>query len=133
MNRLEEFTQEVRDFLERNLTPEFRHFGEVCPGYSCPLPVAAEWTRILDDQGWSVPAWPIEHGGTGWSGVNLYVELTPEARQRDPEKIRADILEFCQAEMASYKVPKVIHLVDAMPLTAVGKIDKKVLREQVTG
>ena len=62
--------------------------------------------------------------------VNLYVELTPEAKLRDPNKIRADILEFCQAEMAAYKVPKVIHLVDAIPLTPVGKIDKKVLRAQ---
>ena len=62
--------------------------------------------------------------------VNLYVELTPEAKQKDPDEIRADILEFCQAEMAAYKVPKVIHLVDAIPLTPVGKIDKKVLRAQ---
>ena len=62
--------------------------------------------------------------------VNLYVELTPEAKRRDPDKIRADILEFCRAEMAAYKVPKVIHLVDAVPLTPVGKIDKKVLRAQ---
>ena len=63
--------------------------------------------------------------------VNLYVELTPEAKQSDPDRIRADILEFCRAEMARYKVPKAIHLVDAIPLTAVGKINKKVLREQL--
>ena len=63
--------------------------------------------------------------------VNLYVELTPEAKQSDPDKIRADILEFCRVEMARYKVPKVIHLVDAIPLTAVGKINKKALREQL--
>ena len=62
--------------------------------------------------------------------VNLYVELTPEARQSDPDKVRADILDFCRAEMAAYKVPKVIHLVDAIPLTAVGKIDKKALRDE---
>ncbi len=62
--------------------------------------------------------------------VNLYVELTPEAKQRDPDEIRADILEFCRAEMAAYKVPRVLHLVDAIPLTPVGKIDKKVLRAQ---
>ena len=61
--------------------------------------------------------------------VNLYVELTSDAKQMDPsDKIRADILEFCQAEMAAYKVPKVIHIIDAIPLTPVGKIDKKVLR-----
>ena len=62
--------------------------------------------------------------------VNLYVELTPEARQRDPDDVRADILSFCRAEMSAYKVPKRIHIIDAIPLTPVGKIDKKVLREQ---
>ena len=62
--------------------------------------------------------------------VNLYVELTPDAKQSEPDSIRADILDFCRNEMAAYKVPKKIHLVDAIPLTAVGKIDKKVLRVQ---
>ena len=32
--------------------------------------------------------------------------------------------------MAPYKVPKLIHLVDAIPLTAIGKIDKKMLRDE---
>jgi non-ribosomal peptide synthetase component E (peptide arylation enzyme) len=34
--------------------------------------------------------------------------------------------------MAAYKVPKVIRLVDQIPLTPVGKIDKKLLRERWT-
>ena len=63
--------------------------------------------------------------------VNLFVELTPEAKNEDPAKMEEEILEFCRAEMAPYKVPKVIHFVDAIPLTPVGKIDKKVLRAKV--
>ena len=43
------------------------------PDITAPLPVAKEWTRILDDKGWSVPAWPIEHGGTGWSTEQLAI------------------------------------------------------------
>jgi long-chain acyl-CoA synthetase len=65
----------------------------------------------------------------GSERVNLYVQLTPEARKRDPEQIRQEITEFCRANMAPYKVPKLIHLIDEIPLTAVGKIDKKILRE----
>ena len=61
--------------------------------------------------------------------VNLYVELTQQARQLDHDKIRADIVAFCRTEMAAYKVPKVIHILDAIPLTPVGKIDKKALRD----
>ena len=60
--------------------------------------------------------------------VNLYVELAPDAKHLDLDKVRENILEFCRAEMTAYKVPKVIHIVDAIPLTAVGKIDKKALR-----
>ena len=73
MSDLKEFTEEIRDFLKRKLTPELRHFGEAFPGYDCPRPVAEEWTRILDDQGWSVPAWPVEYGGTGWSTEQLSI------------------------------------------------------------
>ena len=62
--------------------------------------------------------------------VTLYVELTPKARQINPDKVRADILEFCRVEMAPYKVPELIQLMDALPLTAIGKIEKKVLRNQ---
>lgn len=60
--------------------------------------------------------------------VNLYVELTPEGKQLDPDKVREDILAFCRTEMTAYKVPKIIHILDAIPLTAVGKVDKKALR-----
>lgn len=70
---MNKFTQEIRDFLNDKLTPELRHFGEFYPGYHCPLPVAKEWTRILDDRGWSVPAWPVENGGTGWSTEELLI------------------------------------------------------------
>ena len=60
--------------------------------------------------------------------VNLYVELKPEATGRDVEQISKEIQEYCRANMAAYKVPKVIRVIDEIPLTPVGKIDKKVLR-----
>lgn len=31
------------------------------------------WTRILAEKGWSVPQWPVEYGGTGWSPVKQYI------------------------------------------------------------
>ncbi|MBK9466938.1 MAG: AMP-binding protein [Gammaproteobacteria bacterium] len=60
--------------------------------------------------------------------VNLYVELTPGARTRDEEAVRAEILAFCRENMAPYKVPKHLILIEQIPVTAVGKIDKKALR-----
>ena len=60
--------------------------------------------------------------------VNLYVELTEGAKQRDEEEIRKEILDFCEANLARYKKPRHIHFLDAIPLTRVGKVDKKTLR-----
>jgi long-chain acyl-CoA synthetase len=65
--------------------------------------------------------------------VNLYVELTPAAKAGDPEAARAEILAFCRENMAAFKVPKNVIFIEQMPLTPVGKLDKKVLRAQSTG
>ena len=74
-----------------------------------------------------------DDGRPGSEIVNLYVQLTAEASGLDPDQVREDILAFCRAEMAPYKVPKVIHFIDAIPLTPVGKVDKKVLRASARG
>ena len=60
--------------------------------------------------------------------VQLYVQRN-ESEPADDEKHIAAITEFCRANMAPYKVPKEIFFVDAIPLTSVGKIDKKALRK----
>lgn len=60
--------------------------------------------------------------------VNLYVELSPASKSMDPSAVQQQITEFCRSNMAPYKVPKVIKLIDEIPLTPIGKVDKKVLR-----
>ena len=45
----------------------------------------------------------------------------------------ADLIEFCTGRIASYKKPKTVELVDALPRTSVGKIAKNVLREERLG
>ena len=41
-----------------------------------------------------------------------------------------DIIEWSRNEMANYKVPRVVEIVDALPLNATGKVLKDVLRDQ---
>jgi len=60
--------------------------------------------------------------------VTLYVELSPTHKDGSVEDLQHSITQFCRNNMAAYKVPKQIHFVDAIPLTPVGKIDKKALR-----
>jgi acyl-CoA synthetase (AMP-forming)/AMP-acid ligase II len=43
-----------------------------------------------------------------------------------------DIKEWSRNEMANYKVPRVVEVVDALPLNATGKVRKDVLREQAS-
>jgi HIP---CoA ligase len=43
----------------------------------------------------------------------------------------AGLLEWCRDQMANYKVPRVVEVVDELPLNATGKVMKDVLRERV--
>jgi fatty-acyl-CoA synthase len=43
-----------------------------------------------------------------------------------------DIRAFCQGQIAHYKVPRYVRFVSAFPMTVTGKIQKYLLREQVT-
>jgi acyl-CoA synthetase (AMP-forming)/AMP-acid ligase II len=40
-----------------------------------------------------------------------------------------DIIGWSRNEMANYKVPRIVELVDTLPLNATGKVLKDVLRE----
>jgi fatty-acyl-CoA synthase len=42
-----------------------------------------------------------------------------------------DIREFCQGQIAHYKIPRYVRFVDDMPLTVTGKIQKFVMREEM--
>jgi long-chain acyl-CoA synthetase len=47
-------------------------------------------------------------------------------------RVAADeLIAHCKKNLAPYKVPSQIHLVDALPRTTVGKIDKAALRERL--
>ncbi len=59
--------------------------------------------------------------------VQVYIQRNDSEPPND-EAQKAQIIEYCRANMAPYKVPKEIFFVDAIPLTSVGKIDKKSLR-----
>ena len=111
---LREFTQEIRDFLSDKLTPELRHFGDAYASYSLPRSVAEEWTGILDEKGWSVPEWPVEYGGTGWSVeqvVTFKRELTlaraPRLMVQGVDYVGPVVIEFGSEAQKSQILPRI--------------------------
>jgi len=63
--------------------------------------------------------------------VNAHIQIDPAyPYDGNEEKLKQDIIEFAKEHCAPYEVPKKIHILTDIPLTAVGKIDKKVLRQQ---
>lgn len=67
------FRDEVRAFIDAELSPDLRAAGRACAGIYCDYPDANRWHRILARRGWSVPSWPVEYGGTGWTPKQQYV------------------------------------------------------------
>ena len=61
------FRDEVRQFLATALTPELRLAGRRTAGIFTDAPAGRPWFRALAERGWSVPHWPVEWGGTGWT------------------------------------------------------------------
>ena len=61
--------------------------------------------------------------------VKAFITLAPDYRfDGDEEKLKQEITDFAKTRVAPYEVPKVIEFLKEMPLTSVGKLDKKALR-----
>lgn len=69
----ERFRDEVRSYLQQALTPELKTAGRRNSGIFTDHPAGNDWHRILAAKGWSVPQWPLAHGGTGWSPMQRYI------------------------------------------------------------
>ena len=60
--------------------------------------------------------------------VKAAIQLTSEFKDKDQTQLQEELTAFCREQLAPYKVPKVFEFFDEIPVTAVGKVDKKRLR-----
>jgi long-chain acyl-CoA synthetase len=60
--------------------------------------------------------------------VKAVIQPKGDFVELDTDVLTKDMIEFCRKQMAPYKIPKIIEFVESMPLTNVGKVDKKALR-----
>jgi alkylation response protein AidB-like acyl-CoA dehydrogenase len=78
------FQDEVRAFLDAELTPELRRVGRGLTSVYGPYEPSMAWQRILHRKGWVAPAWPKEHGGCAWSVSQRYIWASEAARAGAP-------------------------------------------------
>ncbi len=60
--------------------------------------------------------------------VKLVVQKSEAYAEKPDEEVEADLRAFARENLAPYKVPKVYEFVETIPLTSVGKVDKKAMR-----
>ncbi|MFX1526265.1 MAG: AMP-binding protein [Promethearchaeota archaeon] len=62
--------------------------------------------------------------------VKAFIQINPEFDYDGTEEaLSGEILKFAKENLSPYEVPKYIEIMKELPLTVVGKVDKKVLRE----
>jgi len=78
------FRDEVRSFLDAELTPEMRRDVRRMTSVYAPHDLSMAWQAILHARGWAAPAWPVEYGGCGWTAAQRYIFASELAAAEAP-------------------------------------------------
>ncbi len=60
--------------------------------------------------------------------VKLIVQMSDDWKDKSETEIIDEINTFCREKLGAHKKPKLIEIIDEIPMTAAGKVDRKVLR-----
>ncbi len=109
------FGEEVRNFLRRELTEALR-LGQYRTASVYPEPdISGPWQQALYRQGWLVPLWPAEWGGTGWTPVQRFIFETECALAGAPlvhpmgvRLVGPVILRFGTEEQKRHYLPRIL-------------------------
>jgi acyl-coenzyme A synthetase/AMP-(fatty) acid ligase len=79
--------------------------------------------RLLDFPGVTATAVLLLEQPGGDPGLDAFVVLSPESPTPDASALRA----FCAETLPAYMIPRTLRVLDALPTTAHGKIDRQAL------
>ena len=109
------FRDEVRAFLDANLTPRLREAGQRMTSVFCDKAHSLAWQRILHAKGWAAPTWPKEYGGPGWSEIQRHVFFAECARAGAPalapmglRMVAPAIMGFGRPEQKARYLPRIL-------------------------
>ncbi|MFW6093527.1 MAG: acyl-CoA dehydrogenase family protein [Pseudomonadota bacterium] len=112
---LNRFREEVREFFDTALTDELRRARRFMTSVYCDRESSLAWQRILHEQGWLVPGWPREYGGTDWSLTERFVFACESARAGPPpispmgiEMLGPALLGYGTEEQKRYYLPRML-------------------------
>ncbi|HEX4253037.1 MAG TPA: acyl-CoA dehydrogenase family protein [Pseudonocardia sp.] len=109
------FRDEVREFLDAELTPELRRAGRLMTSVYADHHASMEWQAILHRRGWAAPDWPVEHGGRDWSRTQHYIfsrELVlagaPSLSPMGIRMVAHAIVRFGTPEQKEFFLPRIL-------------------------
>lgn len=111
------FREEVRDFLRSALPADIR--DKMLGHQRMERDDYVRWHRILFERGWGAPAWPVEHGGTGWSPLQRLIFDIESLRAGAPRlvpfglsMIGPVLIKFASPEMQARFLPRIPPMLD---------------------
>ena len=111
----EAFRDEVRRFLDHNLTEDLREASRKTAGVFAEFEAGQRWHKTLARRGWSAPSWPKEYGGTGWDATQRYI-FARECTAADAPRVFAMglrmvgpvIMKFGTPEQKAKYLPRIV-------------------------
>lgn len=111
----EAFRDEVRRFLDENLSEDLREAGRKTGGVFADFAAGMRWHKVLARKGWSAPTWPKEYGGTGWNATERYI-FARECTAADAPRIFSMglrmvgpvIMKFGTSEQKAKYLPRIV-------------------------
>ena len=109
------FRDEVRAFLDENLTPELADAGKRTTSVFTDKEWNLAWQKILYRKGWVAPSWPVEYGGTGWTEMQKYIWTSECTRYGTPglspmglRMCGPMLMKFGTREQKDYYLPRIL-------------------------
>jgi alkylation response protein AidB-like acyl-CoA dehydrogenase len=111
------FRDEVRAFIAKRYPMAMRKKTDTGIGLSRTETVA--WYKILATEGWLAPAWPVEHGGTGWPmhwcsifEDELALHGCPLPLPFNSKMLGPILIAFGTEEQKAFYLPRILHMDD---------------------
>jgi alkylation response protein AidB-like acyl-CoA dehydrogenase len=111
------FRDKVRTFLDEHFPADLQH--KVRSHLRLSKDDVVRWHKILYQQGWVAPGWPVEYGGPGWTAVQQHIFEDECARAGTPRlmpfginMVAPVIMAFGNQVQKDYFLPRILSCED---------------------